>query len=174
MSNKSKKDIIEVPEYFWKYINLVEEDDLMIALKNQRNSMMNLLLSIPANKELYAYAEGKWTVKELALHINDTERIFAYRALRFMRGDETPLAGFEENDYATNSLASERSLTNIADEFFSIRNATIHLFESMPESIMKKTGVASGKTISVGALAFCICGHPIHHINILRERYGIK
>ncbi len=171
---KSKKDIIEVPEYFWKYINLVEEDDLMIALKTQRNQMMNLLLSIPSSKEAYAYADGKWTIKELALHINDTERIFSYRALRFMRSDETPIPGFEENDYAANSYASERSLTNIADEFFSIRNASIHLFESMPESSMLKIGTASEKKISVGALGFCICGHAIHHTNVLKEKYGIK
>jgi hypothetical protein len=174
MTLKLKQNVTEAPEYFWRYINLVQEDNLLKALKDGRNSMMNTLLSIPNSKEDYAYAEGKWTVKELFLHVNDTERIFAYRALRFMRGDQTPLPGFEENDYAINSYANERSLTNIADEFFSIRNASIHLFESMKEECMQKTGLASGNNLSVGAIGFIICGHPIHHINVLKERYGIK
>ncbi len=162
------------PDYLWNYINLVDEEDLVKGLRAQRNLMMNKLLSIPSNKEDFAYGEGKWTIKEMVLHINDTERIFAYRALALMRGDKTPLPGFDENDYAKNALASERSLTNIADEFFAIRNSTIHLFESMPKHLMKNVGIASNHEVNVGGIAYAIIGHSMHHLNILRDRYGIK
>jgi hypothetical protein len=171
---KSKSNLIEVPEYFWNYINLVKEDDLLKAMKDQRNQMMNMLLSVPQNKEDFAYANGKWTIKQLMLHINDAERIFTYRALRFARKDQTNLPGFDEDFYAANAEVNHRSLTNIADEFFSIRNASIHFFESMPDDTMQRIGSANEKNISVGALGFCIVGHAIHHKNVLKEKYGIK
>ncbi len=174
MQNNSKQSQFIGPDFLWNYINLVKDDNILKVLRDQRNLMMNKLLSIPSSKEDFAYDIGKWSIKEMILHVNDTERIFTYRALCIMRGDKTPLPGFDENVYAENSNAAERSLTNIADEFFAIRNSSIHLFESMPEQLMANIGTASNHEVNVRAIAFAVAGHSNHHLNILRDRYGIK
>ena len=115
--------------------------------------------------------KGKWTPKEILLHVIDTERIFSYRALRISRSEKAELSGFDENSFAQNSNANNRSIEDLIDEYITVRTATISLFKSFPETIMKNTGIASGKPLSVVAAGYIICGHEIHHVNIIKERY---
>ena len=128
-----RPDLSKVPEYFHRYINQVAEDDLSIALEKQAASFLKFLENIPADKIDYQYAEGKWSVKELLLHIIDTERIFAYRALCIARKDVTPLPGFDENSYADNSKAVQRDWKELLEEFKIVRRSTQLLFSSFDQ-----------------------------------------
>jgi uncharacterized damage-inducible protein DinB len=119
----------------------------------------------------YRYAEGKWTIKDIIQHVIDTERIFAYRALRISRNDITPLPGFEENDYVENTKANERGIQDLLAEFSAVRYATLFLFKSFSEEQLKRIGTASGTAISVRAIGFIIIGHQKHHQNVFQERY---
>ncbi len=157
--------------YYKAYIEALGEVDLMKALKKQVENYPQFLASIPEDKLYYSYAEGKWTVAEVLLHVLDSERVFQYRALRFARQDETPLPGFNQDKYVPTSGANERSIGSIIEEYKAIRNSTIALYESFDEGILKRKGVASNSFMSVGALGFIICGHQKHHRNIIRERY---
>lgn len=121
----------------------------------------------------YAYAPGKWTVKKLLNHIVDTERIFIYRALCIARGDQTPLPGYDENDYAEAAQVGHRSLVDLAHEFQSVRSATLSLFNSFGEHELLRTGIANGNAMSVNAIGFIIIGHALHHEVVARERYGL-
>ena len=118
-----------------------------------------------------AYAEGKWSIKELLGHIIDTERVFVYRLLRFSRADETPLAGFDQDPYVSASRANERSLQSLTDEFDHLRKANMFLIENLAETDLERSGKASGNSITVRALVYITGGHTQHHMNILKERY---
>jgi uncharacterized damage-inducible protein DinB len=120
---------------------------------------------------LHRYAAAKWTIKEVLVHVVDDERIYAYRALRFARGDRTQLPGFEQDDYTPLSGANQRPLDDILAEYAAVREATIALFRGLPEEALLRSGVADGKRASVRALGYHIAGHEAHHVSILRERY---
>jgi len=166
-----RPDLSRVPEWSHNYINLVEEEDLIEALHSQGTSFFEFLQSIPIEKSNYRYAENKWTLMELLLHILDTERIFAYRGLCFARKEKAPLPGFEENEYAANSKADKRDWNEMINEFKIVRKSTEILFGSFDEEQLESTGIASGKPIYVLAIGFVIVGHINHHINIIRDRY---
>ena len=119
----------------------------------------------------FRYAPEKWTVKEVLGHVNDTERIFTYRALRIARGDQTPLSGFEQDDYVRGGNFAERTLADLADEFGYVRSASIALFRSLQKEAWSRRGVANEKDVTVRALAFIVAGHELHHRLILEERY---
>jgi uncharacterized damage-inducible protein DinB len=119
----------------------------------------------------FRYAPGKWTVKEVLGHITDTERIFSYRALRIARGDQTPLPGFEQDDYVRSGAFGDRTLAGLAEEFGAVRTASVSLLRSFNEEAWSRRGVASQKEVTVRALGFMIAGHQIHHRIILEERY---
>jgi hypothetical protein len=161
----------EYNPYYKAYIEALGEVDLMKTMKQQVENYPQFLESIPEDKLTYSYADGKWTVAEILLHVLDSERVFQYRALRFARKDETPLPGFDQDIYIPNSGANQRSLESIIKEYKVIRNSTIALYETFEESTLKRKGVASNAAMSVGALGFIICGHQKHHRNIIRERY---
>lgn len=166
---------MQVPEseyapFYGNYIKTVS-DDVIADLKRQLTDMPVYFRNIPLDKADFAYAAGKWTIKEVIGHIIDTERIMAYRALRIARADSTPLPGFEENDYARNARYHERNMTSLADEFTALRTANMFLFESFNEEELKRMGLSSGKMISVRALLFIVAGHLNHHKRILEERY---
>jgi uncharacterized damage-inducible protein DinB len=162
----------EFPPYAIMYITLLPDDGRVLEhLKDQFESTKVLVLSLPEEKLNYRYAEGKWTIKEILLHIIDTERIFAYRALRFARNDMTELPGYEQDDYTPYSGATGRDLTSIFEEYEAVRNATITLFNGFEEEAYTRLGVANKHTVSVRALAYQIAGHELHHINIIKERY---
>jgi len=163
-----------IPPFYKNYVKQIEESDVLQALRISGHRMQELVHAIPANKADFAYAEGKWTVRELLCHIMDAERIFCYRALRFARNDKTPLSGFEENDYAPQANAAGRSLQQIANEMSHLRASTIDLFESFTPEMLTRKGAANNKEISVIALGFIIPGHETHHRKILQERYLVE
>jgi hypothetical protein len=166
------KDKIQLPEaFFHRYINLVEQNELERALElygpeiyaEHRKKLVEL--------SDYAYDEGKWTIKQILQHCIDTERIFQYRALRLGRRDETPLPGFDENSYAANVNVSNRSIDDLLDEWQIVRLSTMKVFENLSEDAILHIGTASNMTVNALAFGFTICGHAIHHLNILKERY---
>jgi len=162
----------EYKPYAIAYISLLPDDGLIIKhLKENFKATKNFILSIPEEKLQYRYAENKWTIKEILVHIMDDERIYAYRALRIARNDKTELPGFEQDDYVPYSRANERSLKNIFKEYATIRKATISLFKNFDEAAFLRTGTANGHIVSVRALAYHIAGHELHHMNIIKERY---
>ncbi|MES2811221.1 MAG: DinB family protein [Bacteroidota bacterium] len=161
----------EYPEYFTPYINEVKCLDIVEALENNLNDFVSFVKDIPEDKQLYQYLPGKWTIKEIVLHITDAERIFGYRALRFARFDATPLASFEENEYVPISNANNRNMDSLLAEFILVRKATIAMFENFTDEMLLHKGIASNKEISVRAIGFIISGHCIHHQNVIEERY---
>lgn len=163
----------EMEGHFIHYANLVRETDALQVLKDARQSSRALMFSLSLEQWDYSYGEGKWTIKEVWQHILDTERIFAYRALRIARNDQTPLPGFDQDEYILPSKAKERSIAGIIHEFDAVREATITLFEYMPQEALDHTGTASNKKISARALAFIIAGHERHHVRGLIENYGV-
>lgn len=160
----------EFNSYFGPYISKVE-DDVLNELEQQGEQFPAFIRSIPKAKENYAYASGKWTIKELLGHIIDTERIIAYRALRFARNDSQNLPGFDENEYVKYSHYSERSLESLAEEFALVRKANLFLFESFNEEELVRRGLANNNEVSVRALVYIIVGHLKHHQEVLKERY---
>ena len=166
-----RPDLNRVPEFYHNYINQVKEDDLATAFANQTPALMNFLESIPKEKYDYAYAAGKWTIKEVLQHLIDGERIFGYRVLRISRGDETPIEGFEQDGYIENSNANNRCFADLLDEFDLQRRANLHLLKNISDKGSRRLGTASEKRISVRALAYIMAGHVEHHIGILNDRY---
>jgi len=166
-----RSDIDPMPAFFDRYINLVEDIDLLEALETYSpEALFSEVDSLEALGDS-VYAPGKWTIRDIIHHCIDTERIMSYRALRFARNDQTPLPGFEENDYAQNTLASERTLEDLLDEYEIVRAATLAQFQHFNETMLRRSGKASASIISVGALGYVIVGHAIHHMNVIRERY---
>ena len=160
----------EFPIFYKGYVDTVS-DDVLAELEQQSDSFAALLGNVPPEKASFAYAEGKWTIKELAGHVIDTERIMAYRALRIGRNDATPLPGFEENDYVANAHFEDRSLENLADEFAALRKANMYLIRSLNDIEIDRSGISNDKPISVRALIFIMAGHVNHHVAILKQRY---
>ena len=119
----------------------------------------------------YRYAEGKWTIKEIIGHLIDAERIFAYRMLRFARKDATDLPGFDENEYVPASEANERSIHGLLEEFTTVRAGTFSLWRSLTNEMLQRSGTVNGNRLSVRALAYITCGHEIHHLAVIKERY---
>lgn len=157
--------------YFANYINKIEDISLMDALHLSLKTNYDFYKSIPEDKLEYRYAEGKWTIKEIILHLIDTERIFCYRALRFARQDKTAVPGFEHNDYVLTSNANQRTLDSLLSEYIAVRNATVIQFLNFTDKMLLSKGTASGGQISVRALGFLVVGHENHHNSIIKERY---
>jgi len=160
----------EFPAFYATYIDTVF-GDVMHVLNEQITSFPAFLDAIPAGRSEYAYAEGKWTIKEVVGHILDTERIMAYRALRFARNDTKALPGFEQEDFVLNARFNERSLASLAEEFVLLRKANVALFDTFNETELGRRGLASERLISVRAFLYIIAGHLNHHRNIIKERY---
>lgn len=159
------------PDYYDNYIPLVKENSVLEALKNNGAHITQLMSQLPAERENYAYASGKWTVKQVLCHLSDTERIFAYRALRFARKDTSVLSSFDENAFAEAAQLDQRHLKDLIAEFETVRNATISLFAGFSEEELLRSGRTNLGATTVLALGFAICGHASHHLHILRERY---
>lgn len=166
--NRPKPD--EYAEWYKDYIDSVD-DDVIDELETQASAFSEFIRSIPDEKADFAYADGKWSVKELLGHVIDTERIMTYRALRFARNDKTPIPGFEEDHYVANAHFADRTLGELAEEFYLLRRSNLYLFRSFNEAEVDRTGTANNKPMSVRALLFVIAGHLNHHRRILTERY---
>ena len=157
--------------YFENYTSQVVEKDIISAFSSQEKILNDFLDSVSEEKSTYAYAEGKWTLKEMLQHIIDTERIFAYRALAIARKETATLPGFDENLYADNSNANSRTWDNLTQEIKAVRNSTKILFESFTEEMLQNNGNFSSSNGSANTLGFIIVGHVYHHIKIAKERY---
>jgi DinB superfamily len=166
-----RPDLSLAPSYFHNYINQVAEDELLTALYKQSPELIRFFENIPEEKQDFAYAPGKWTLKDLLQHIIDAERIFTYRALRIARKDSTPLAGFDEELYAQTAQAGKRSWDDLLDELKAVRKATEILFASFDENQLAHTGISSNESINVLSIGFITVGHCNHHTRIIKERY---
>lgn len=173
-ANLSKPQPGEYPAYAEMYFKWVSEDlPLIQQLQGNLQNSFDLLRSIPEGKLVSSFAPGEWTVKEIFGHILDQERVLVYRALRFARGDETELATFDHESYVNHSRANLRPLTEMIEEFSSIRQATITFFNSLDESALMRSGLVGGNRFSVRALAWLTVGHEMHHIHSIIENYQI-
>ncbi|HXL14848.1 MAG TPA: DinB family protein [Methylomirabilota bacterium] len=163
----------EFIEYYGKYISLVPGEDALPALRDQIRETARLLKPLDEPRALHRYAPGKWSVKEVVGHISDSERVFAYRALRIGRGDKTPLPGFDEKTYTPGGRFDTRPLAEILGEYEAVRAASLALFGGMDGEALLRRGTANGNEISVRALAWITAGHELHHRKLLTERYGV-
>lgn len=158
-------------EFYHGYINHAKGNSIAEVMTNHAAELKRFYNSLPEEKEDYAYAEGKWTIKEVLQHVIDAERVFSYRALRFARKDATPLASFDENHYTQHSNAKNRTLQSLKDELNALRSATDIMLSTFNEEQLASKGTASNSPITVNALAFIIYGHLLHHKKIIEERY---
>jgi hypothetical protein len=165
-------DVSEYAPFYAGYIARVREEPL-VALQQQGAATAATLRRIPESSAGHRYAEGKWTVRDVAGHLSDAERIMGYRALRIARADTTPLPGFDEQAYAAQAGADTRRWADLVDELAAVRAASLALFRSLDAEAWQRHGVANGHTISVRALAHIIVGHERHHLEILQSRYGL-
>lgn len=167
-----RSDIKQMPQFFDRYILVADDTDVVAGL--EKNAV---LYHDEALKEAFTqlgdqvYAPNKWTVKDILQHIIDTERIMSYRALRISRNDATPLPSFDEELFAANTTASNRTIEDLLEEMKIVRQATILLFKNMTDEMLQREGIGSNQRITPLALGFVLIGHPIHHLNVLKERY---
>lgn len=160
-----------IPHFYKNYVKLIEASDLTVALRLSGFRMMETIHGISEKDADFSYAPGKWSIREMLCHVIDAERIFAYRALRFARHDQTVLSPFDENAYAPLANASGRSLRKLGDELHHLRVSTLDLFESFTADMMTAKGMVGQNELSVAALGFIIAGHETHHRKILIEKY---
>lgn len=168
----------EYPQYSNIYMDLLEDDGKVLEhLWQNFMEIKELVQTLPEEKLVYRYAEHKWTIKEILVHLIDDERIFTYRSLRYARNDDTPLHGFDQDEYARFSKANDRSLESILDEYEWVRRSTIALFKYLPEDSFTRSGEGidfDGSVINkrtVRALAYHIAGHELRHFNIIKAHY---
>ncbi len=161
----------EYAPYYERYISLVAGTDILGTLDSQRRQTMLLLSGREESDGDYRYAPDKWSTKEVLGHVCDTERVFAYRALRIARGDQTPLPGFEQDDYVKNGPFARAPLAEIIEDYIAVRRATLTLLRNLDEGAWGRRGVASKNEVTVRALAYMIAGHELHHRRILEEKY---
>jgi uncharacterized damage-inducible protein DinB len=165
-------DRTEAAEYYFTYIDKVPSgQDVRAVIGAQLDEVLELLNGISEEKSLYRYAAGKWSIRESVGHLNDTERLFVFRAMWFARGLPEPLPSFDQDVALAGARFDDRTLEDLVQEFKAIRSATQRFFASMPDDAWAKRGVASGKEFTVRALAYIVAGHTTHHLNLLRERY---
>ena len=170
-TSPSRPQAGEYAPYYDKYISLIPGNDVLSALDEQRRQTLLLLSGRTDADSNLRYAPGKWTVKEVLGHINDTERVFAYRALRIARNDQTPIEGFEQDDYVKFGPFATRSLVDLVEDYIGVRRATMSLFRNLDDSAWTRRGIANKNEVTVRALAFIIAGHELHHRRILEEKY---
>ncbi len=161
----------EYAPYYHTYIQKVPEVDLFLNLRHIHHETQELLANMSEDKGNYRYAEGKWTVKEVLIHLIDTEQIMAYRALSIARKDQTSLPGFDQNAYVEAVDVSGRTLKSLAEEYAITRDLSYVMFQHFDAATFERVGIANGNKMSVRALAHIILGHEIHHRNVLIEKY---
>ena len=167
----SQLPVKEYAEYYFPYISVLGDVTLIEELEISLHEFIRFVQNIPMDKFDYRYAEGKWTIKEIIQHVIDTERIFAYRALRISRNDQTPLPGFDENNYSNNTEANSRNIQDLLTELSAVRHSNIFLFKSFSVAQLERSGIASNAGVSVRAIGFIMIGHQKHHQKVFEERY---
>ena len=163
----------EYAPFYAGYVARVPEDDILSVLQRQGEQIRDLARSLPAAKETYRYADGKWSIREVLGHLIDGERVFGYRAFCFSRGEQAPLPSFDENQYVAAAGADTIPLAELGSEFAAVRASNLAFLRRLSAAEAARVGTASGKPISVRALAYIMAGHPRHHVAVLRERYGV-
>jgi hypothetical protein len=163
----------EFASYYGKYIALITEPEVLEILEAQPAEFRRLAAAVPASRETFRYAPGKWSMREVVGHVGDAERVFGYRAFSISRGERQPLPGFDENEYVAASGYDRRPLAELVGEFASLREANRAMLVRLERRELERVGVANGLAISVRALAFIMAGHVRHHLGILRSRYGV-
>ena len=163
----------EFAQFYAGYIGKVPDSGPVAQLTEQIGELERLR-SLPEEKGNYAYADGKWTVKEVVGHLADAERVFSYRLTRIARGDQTPLAGFDENAWAKTAPHGKRQMSSVVDEMIAIRRSTLALIDSLDDSTIGNSGVANNNPVSARAICWILAGHSRHHLDILAERYGVR
>jgi uncharacterized damage-inducible protein DinB len=161
----------EYAAYYTGYVGMVPDGDLIGILEQQEKITSTLLGAVPESRGDFAYAPGKWTLKEVVSHVADAERVFVYRLLRIARGDQTPLAGFDEKSWVPNAGCDRRTLADVLEELRAVRAGTIALLRHLPAEATTRRGTANNVEVTVRALAWIIAGHELHHLSIIRERY---
>ena len=161
----------ETGDYYYTYIDQVPDEPILNVLRSQELHFMPFLLKIPEEKGNHRYEEGKWSIKEVIQHINDTERIFCFRGLALSRNEKNPIPGFEQDDYVAAVDLSNRSIQSLAAEFLSIRKASLSFYKSLDDEMSVRSGTASGFPMSVRSTAYIIAGHLAHHQDVLLDRY---
>ena len=172
-THRERPDASEYAPFYAGYVAGVPDGDIVPTMRKAGDDLIATLAAIPESKGAYRYADGKWSVREVIGHMIDAERIFSYRALRIGRGDATPLPGFEEGDYSKTAGSDSRTMKDLVAEMASVRVSTLQLLESFPEDAWMHRGVASNAAVSTRAIAWIMTGHAIHHLKVLKERYGI-
>lgn len=168
--NKPKQG--DYPVYFEKYYSNIPDGSDILELFTQSNfDTIDLVTSLDGETLEYRYAEGKWNIPEIIQHLMDSERVFAYRALRIARGDKSENPGYDENIYAANSNATNRNMIDMVREFSLLRASTIELFKSFSEEALLKVGFANGYEVTPAALAYAIVGHERHHVSVIEDKY---
>lgn len=165
--------VSEYPPFYAGYVERVTEEDVLDVLGGQGGEIVALARSIPADKERFRYADGKWSVREVMGHLIDVERVFGYRAFSLSRGEQAALPGFEENDYVRVAGAGGVPVEALAEEFVAVRDSNLAFLRRLGEDGWTRAGIANGHVVSVRALAWIMAGHPRHHLAGLRERYGV-
>jgi DinB family protein len=155
------------------YVALVEEEDILSAMEQQSSAMQKFLASLDETRAGHRYAEGKWSVKEVIGHIADAERVIGYRALAIARGEQQPLPGFDEKAYVANASFDDWKLGDLAEQYALARRANIVFFKNLRAEAWERRGTANQAPVSVRGLAYVIVGHERHHLQVLRERYGV-
>ncbi|KQR92538.1 DNA damage-inducible protein DinB [Chryseobacterium sp. Leaf180] len=158
-------------KYVQRYLDLIPSENWLRELKIVEEKTVDLYSGLSEAQAIFAYAEGKWTLKEVLLHLTDTERIFQYRILAFARGEMKELPGFDEESYAENSFANERSVKSLLEEYQAVRKSFEIMCKTLNPSVLLNKGIASGNEIAVETIAKMIVGHNIHHLNVVEERY---
>ncbi|MEO6283067.1 MAG: DinB family protein [Dyadobacter sp.] len=166
-----RSEINPMPPFFDRYINLVEDIDIFEAFEKYAPEQIYSEISKLSALGDQVYAENKWTVRDILQHVIDNERIMSYRALRFSRNDQTELPGYDEAVLGANTIASQRTIQDLMEEFTQVRAATKLMFKYMNNTMIHCAGTANQTRITPLALGFVIIGHPIHHMNVIRERY---
>jgi len=161
------------PPFHAGYVALMKDQDIVAVLHDQRNAFLDLVSAIPEEKGDYAYASGKWTIKQVIQHIIDAERIFAFRLLAMSRGEQQPIPGFEQDDYVTAVDVSGRTLEDQYREFASVRDATLTLVHSISAAEAGRRGTVSGHSLTARAVPYIMAGHLEHHLRVLNDRYGL-
>lgn len=161
-------------KYIQIYLDLIPSENWLEELKKTGEQTIELYAQLSEEQSSFAYAEGKWTLKELLLHLSDTERVFQYRILAFLRSDQNELPGFDEELYASQSFANERTVSSLLEEYQLIRKSSQVLLETAHLSALKNVGTANGNQISAETIGKLIVGHNVHHLNIIKERYLVE
>ena len=161
----------EYAPYYERYISLIQENDILATLDRQRRETVLLLSGLSEEQGDFRYAPDKWSAKQVLGHMCDTERVFAYRALRIARGDATPMEGFEQDDYVKNGPFARHAIAEVIEDYIAVRRATISLLRSLEEAAWWRRGIANKNEVTVRAIAYMIAGHEVHHRRILQEKY---